>query len=34
VMLVNQNFDLQGQWLDEQNSYNEAVLHLQSFFNK
>jgi len=34
VMLVNQSFDLQGQWLDEQNSYNEAVLHLQSFFNK
>ena len=34
VMLVNQSFDLQGQYLDEQNSYNQAVLHFQTFINE
>jgi cobalt-zinc-cadmium resistance protein CzcA len=34
VMLVNQSFDLQGQYLDEQNSFNQAVLHFQTFSNE
>jgi cobalt-zinc-cadmium resistance protein CzcA len=34
VMLVNQSFDLQGQYLDEQNSYNQSVLHFQTFINE
>jgi len=34
VMLVNQSFDLQGQFLDEQDRYNQAVLHLLTFFNE
>ena len=34
VMLVNQSFDLQGQYLDEQNSFNQAVLHFQTFTNE
>ncbi|MBP6810306.1 MAG: CusA/CzcA family heavy metal efflux RND transporter [Saprospiraceae bacterium] len=34
VMLVNQSFELQGQFLDEQDRYNQAVLHLQTFINE
>ncbi|MBL7807253.1 MAG: CusA/CzcA family heavy metal efflux RND transporter [Saprospiraceae bacterium] len=34
VMLVNQSFDLQGQYLDQQLAYNEAILLLQSFSNQ
>ncbi len=34
VMLVNQSFELQGQYLNEQNSYNQAVLHFQTFINE
>ncbi len=34
VMLVNQSFDLQGQFLDEQNAYNRAVIHLLTYINE
>ena len=34
VMLVHQSFDLQGQFLDEQNAYNQAVLLLQTFIHE
>ncbi|MCC7466078.1 MAG: CusA/CzcA family heavy metal efflux RND transporter [Saprospiraceae bacterium] len=34
VMLVNQSFDLQGQYLDQQLSYNEAMLLFRSFSNQ
>ena len=33
-MLVNQSFDLQAQYLDELNSYNQAVIHFQTFINE
>jgi len=34
VMLVNQSYDLQAQFIDAQNAYNQAVLHLQTFINE
>ncbi len=34
VMLVNQSFEIQAQFLEEQNNYNQAVLHLQTFINE
>lgn len=34
VMLVNQSFDIQGQYLEQQLAYNEAMLFLQSFSNQ
>ena len=34
VMLVNQSFDLLGQFLEEQHRYNRAVLHFQTFINE
>ncbi|MCC6461786.1 MAG: efflux RND transporter permease subunit, partial [Saprospiraceae bacterium] len=33
VMLVNQSFELIGQFLDEQHRYNQAVLHFQTYLN-
>jgi cobalt-zinc-cadmium resistance protein CzcA len=34
VMLVNQSFDLQSQYLDQQLAYNEAMLLFRSFSNQ
>ena len=34
VMLVNQSFDIQHQYLEVQHQYNQAVLQLQSFINQ
>lgn len=34
VMLVNQSYDQQALFLDEQQRYNQAVLHFQTFINE
>lgn len=34
VMLINQSYEVQGQFLDARNAYNQAVLQFQTFINE